>query len=159
MHTHCDTTWLICYLESLSCNDRRTIHYEKSVGRFRFGNGETFNSLKKVLLLLYLGGIRAQILSDVVECQIPHLLSKNSLKRGEGSIIFVQDTIILLKQKLQLETSTTGHYFIQLARSTDLPVADLRDILSNVKTETLNETEALNSATKWHKQFAHPQPD
>ena len=156
IHTVCGTTWIQSYIESLSCKDRKTITTEKSTGKFRFGNGTAFESLKYVTIPVYLGKSRIQIGTDVVDCDIPLLFSKNSLKKGKGSINFEQDTIQILNQKLKLEQSSTGHYFLRLARNTESPIEEVKDILFNVKLDEMDEKQIQKVATKWHKQFAHP---
>ena len=156
IHAVCGTAWLESYLDSLSCKDRKSIIVEESTGRFRFGNGSSFKSLKRVTIPIYLGKIRTRISTDVVQCDIPLLFSKNSLKKANGSINFVKDTIILMHQDLKLEATSTGHYFLRLSRSTDGPIEDISDVLFSVNVDGMDTAAMRATATKWHKQFAHP---
>ena len=86
INTVCGTDWLESYIDTLSCRDKKTITVTESNSKFRFGNGAAFCSLKKVILPIYLGNLRTTLSTDVVECEIPLLFSKNSLKRGNGTI-------------------------------------------------------------------------
>ena len=88
IHTVCGTTWLDTYIESLSSRDKKSICTDESSVSFRFGSGASFKSLKRITLPMYLGKTRARISTDVVDCDIPLLFSKNSLKQGRRSINF-----------------------------------------------------------------------
>ena len=54
IHTVCGSSWMESYMETLSCKDRRSIIIENSKTKFRFGNGASFLSLKKVTIPIYL---------------------------------------------------------------------------------------------------------
>ena len=159
IHTVCGTAWLESYMESLSCKDKKSINIENGQTMFRFGNGASFRSLKRITLPIYIGKLRTRICTDVVECEIPLLFSKNSLKRGSGSINFSKDRILILNQNLPLETTSTGHYVLRISRNTEGPVDEVRDILFNVNVNDLSQSDLNKTAIKWHKQFAHPPAD
>ena len=146
-------------MESLSCKDRKSISISDSHTKFRFGNGASFKSLKRVTMPMYLGQLRTRISTDVVECEIPLLFSKNSLKRGSGSINFAKDKIVILNQHLPLETTSTGHYILRISRNPEGPIEEVGDILFNVNVADLNQSDLNKTASKWHKQFAPPPAD
>ena len=156
IQTVCGQAWLDSYMESLSHKDKKSIVSERSSGRYRFGSGALFKSLKRVTLPVYLGKLRTRISTDVVECEIPLLLSKNSLKKGGGTLDFVSDRMKILGQDLNLSTTSSGHYYLELSRSLDGPIEDVRDILFAIKEGDLDSPNINKTATKWHKQFGHP---
>ena len=156
INTVCGDVWLDSYLESLSCKDKKSVAMENSSSWFRFGNGASFQSLKKVTIPVYLGSIRARISTDVVKYEIPLLFSKNSLKKGQGSINFSKDTIRILNQYLTLENTSTGHYILRLSRNPDSPVEELKDVLFSVNLDDMDQAKLRSTALKWHRQFAHP---
>ena len=156
IHTVCGKNWLESYLESLSVRDRKSVSTENGHTLFRFGNGVAFRSLKRVTVPVYLGNLRARISTDVVDCEIPLLFSKESLKRGNGEINFVKDRITILKQSLPLGTTSTGHYFIRISRDPDGPVESVSDVLFSVNVDDLGPADMRKTALKLHKQFAHP---
>ena len=112
--------------------------------------------MKRVTVPAYLGSLRARIQTDVVQCDIPLLFSKNSLKKGKGSINFTKDTIRILNQNLTLENTSTGHYILRLARNPESPVENVRDVLFSVNLDDMDMPKLQATALKWHKQFAHP---
>ena len=118
--TVCGSVWLKSYLESLSHKDQKSVTTTLGSGNFRFGNGASFRSTKLVTLPVYLGKKRIHIMTDVVDCEIPLLFSKSSLKKGEGSLNFQNDSITVLGETLK--TTTTGHYYLKLSRDTEAPV-------------------------------------
>ena len=156
IHTVCGKVWLESYIDSLSCKDRKSILVKESTSRFRFGNGASFSSMKKVTIPVYLGTLRARIETDVVQCEIPLLFSKNSLKKGHGSINFTKDTIQILDQNLKLGNTSTGHYVLRLSRNPESSVAEVSDVLFNVNLEDMDSSRLRATAKKWHKQFTHP---
>ena len=159
INTVCGKSWLESYIESLSVKDRKSIATGNSNVMFRFGNGTSFRSLKKVTVPIYLGSMRARIVTDVVSCEIPLLFSKESLKRAHGSINFVHDKITLMNETIPLETTSTGHYYIRISRNTEGPVENVADILFSVNISDLDAANLHKTALKWHKQFAHPPAD
>ena len=156
IHTVSGKIWLESYIDSLSCKDRKSITYEESNFSFKFGNGASFKSLKKVTVPVYLGKMRIRVTTDVVDCEIPMLFSKNSLKKGNGTIDFAHDTIRILKQSLSLENTSTGHYIHRISRDINSPIEDVKDVLFSVNVEDMDESNLSKTASKWHKQFAHP---
>ena len=51
---------------------------------FKFGAGDTYQSLKQVKLPVSIAGMDARIRTDVVDCEIPLLLSKGSIKNADA---------------------------------------------------------------------------
>ena len=158
IHTVCGQVWLESYVDSLSCKDKKSINTKESKGVFRFGNGASFRSMKRVTIPIYLGALRTRIETDVIKCEIPLLFSKNSLKKGNGSINFTRDTIQILNQTLTLENTSTGHYILRLSRDPNCPIEEVRDVLFSVNLDDIDPIKLRATAAKWHKQFAHPPP-
>ena len=81
--TVCGVQWLNHYINSLTKYQRDKVREEKSVSKFTFGDGRSFQSEKRVTLPCFVGGLSVEITTDVVDCQIPLLLSSNSLSRAK----------------------------------------------------------------------------
>jgi len=80
--TVCGTGSLDNYLENLSEYELSKVKEEPSVTTFTFGDGNKVSSIKKVVLRCIINNLQAIITTDVVDCNIPLLLSKQSMKKA-----------------------------------------------------------------------------
>ena len=64
----------------------------KGVRTFKFGDGNKLNSLYKVILPCVIADIEVSIITDVVNSDIPLLLSKDTMKRAGTCLNFEDDT-------------------------------------------------------------------
>lgn len=113
--TVCGIAWLNRYLDSLSEMDVSNVVEANSPTTFTFADGVTVSSLKKVKLPCCIGTKRATIETDVVDCNIPLLLSKRSMKKAEMMLNFSDDSIIIGDEKISLRSASSGHYLMPLS--------------------------------------------
>ena len=112
--TVCGLKWYEEYLKDLSEFDRSKVIEEDSLSTFAFGDGVAVQSSKKVTLPCYLAGLRSTITTDVVDCQIPLLLSKRSMKNAKMCLDFSNDTVKFGGKIVGLGSSTSGHYLLPM---------------------------------------------
>ena len=159
----CGKNWLRCYRDTLS--DKSNIEEIPSDKLFKFGASKAYPSMKQVNLPANIGGQQGYILTDVVDCEIPLLLSKNSLKTADSQLDFVNDTITMYGKEINLQHTSNGHYCIPLTpkqvvvnnidtNSQPNVKITLFSESDSVETKTLNDK--YNVALKLHKQFGHP---
>ena len=123
---------------------------------FKFGSGKIFSSLYKDRVPATIGDKDVFIESDLVESDIPMLLSKTAMKRANTNINFKNETVNIFGQKQKLLLTSSGHYTVPLNKSSK--------ILASISTQKQNiilHTEALKGdklkiALKLHSQFSHP---
>ena len=157
--TVCGVEWLNMYIRGLTSEDRTKIKEEKSESTFRFGDGKVYESLKKVILPIKIAGIDWRITTDVVECFIPLLISKKSMKKAQMKMNLENDTAWMKVgkkyTKVKLDCTSSGHY--------RLPLQDLEKIRKKV--EEIEEifislgqdgSEKRKKIKKLHHQFGHP---
>ena len=108
----CDQVWLDCYLQSLSNEDQQSVRKEKSETSFRFGNGKIFKSIKHVILPTFIADKNVLLSTEVIENDIPLLLSKEAMKKVKTYIDFSEDKIIVFDEEAPVKFSTSGHYCI-----------------------------------------------
>ena len=94
--------------------------------------------------------------TDVVEAEIPMLLSKNSMKKGNAKLDFVNDTIDICGETTKLNFTSSGHYMIDILPS-DKKMINTEVALFNIENATDNEKERM--AKKLHTQFGHANSD
>ena len=112
--TVCGHLWYQDYMSTLSEQVKSTVTEEGSEATFTFGDGVTVSSMKKTKLPCYIGGLRSEIVADVVDCNIPLLVSKRSLKKAKAALDFSSDILEIGGQSVVLKTSTSGHYLLPL---------------------------------------------
>lgn len=151
--TVCGTTWLRTYLDTLSNSERRTVYAEESRCRFRFGDGPVYTSTKAVILPVTFGSSKVKLRTYVVECDIPLLMSRTSLKRAQCHMDFVTDKVFMFGEEIPVKISRTGHYCVPITPD------DNPELVKNVLfTSPLKPEDDGNrkKILKLHKQFAHP---
>ena len=112
----CDQVWLDCYLQSLSSEEQQSVRKEKSETSFRFGNGKVFKSIKRVILPTFVANKNVLLSTEVVENDIPFLLSKEAMKKAKTYIDFSEDKIIVFDEEAPVKFSTSRHYCITVGK-------------------------------------------
>lgn len=79
--TVCGQTWFNNYIESLSGEDRKKIKGSDSKKVFKFGGGTCLKSNGEFSIPAVLADKSVTIQTDVVESDIPLLLSKDAMKK------------------------------------------------------------------------------
>ena len=113
--TVCGGKWLDNYLSSLNESQRLSVREEESTSTFTFGDGVTFPSLKRMILPCKIGDREGTVTTDVVECNIPLLLSRSSMKKARMIIDLVEDNIRVNNMICKLNFTTSGHYLLNLS--------------------------------------------
>ena len=77
----CGKKWLDCFLETLSKKAKKIPTHLVGTKTFKFRDGVKSKSLKTVILPGVITEMDVKIISDVVDAEIPLLLSKKTMKR------------------------------------------------------------------------------
>ena len=159
--TVCGENWLNCYLETLTENEKALVQYSSSTAVFKFGDGKHFKSKKHALIPVEVVGKQATIATDVIDGDIPLLLSKTAMKNADVKMDFTNDKISILGIEQDIQYNATGHCCIPLSKATGHPIDSntLNDVLYNTMNiddlthGTINEKRKI--AMKLHRQFSH----
>ena len=108
-NTVCGETWLANYVEGLSDYQRAHVIEQPSNQTFTFGDSRTFISTRKVTLPCVIGSIVGEVITDVVACNIPLLISIKSMRKMGMIIDFGSDTLRVMGTTVQLRRSRSGH--------------------------------------------------
>ena len=114
--TVCGERWLEEYMGDLTEFQRSKISEENSDAKFTFGDGKTKASLKRVVIPCHIGGLTANITTDVVSCDIPLLLSAKSMKNCNMVWNFEKDSIQIGGKFITLRTTKSGHFLLPLSQ-------------------------------------------
>ena len=151
--TVCGTTWYDCYLDTLPRDVRENITCSESPAKFRFGNGDVLSSKFSVLLPSRLAGKDIRIKTDVIESDIPLLLSKDSMKSADTVKDFKKYNVKIFGKDMKLSCSLSGHYFIPLSRVS----TENNENIVLFTTQGLRKRDPVEKkiALKLHNQFSH----
>ena len=155
--------WLEEYLTTLSEEELSKVKYEISNTFFRFGDGTLYESKKKVKFPARVAGVDFLVNADIIEAEIPLLLSKGAMKKAGVIIDLKKDEVIMFGKKVRVLVTNLGHYAVALNSKVymgrmDTPVH--RVFITNIeKLDELPKEEQRKVAMKWHKQFSHPHGD
>ena len=144
--------WFNDYIESLSTNDREQIVKSPGFRTFRFGGGTILKSKGEYIIPAVVAGNSVKIKTDIVESDIPLLLSLSAMKSMKCNMDYEDDTASLFGKKVHMNITSSGHYCIPLG-----PMAS-----DEVKVTELNKhngQDLKNKIEKLHRQFGHPSQD
>ena len=146
----CGEEWLQTFLASMSSEDRKLVKGPlRSDNIFRFGNKGSLKSRAKYRLPVSVANVDMFIETDVIESDIPMLLSKDSMKTMGMILNFVNDTVEIGGKIMNLSETSSGHYIIPLLRRNS------QEIHVTVKLPE-SQLEQKKAVVKLHRQFAHP---
>ena len=106
----CGKEWLQYMLDSLSFEGLKSVKNEKSHVPFKFGDGRIINSYQTVTFPAKTDNHLYNIKTEIVECKIPLLLSKESLVKLGAVIDIGKDHLMMFGQKVNIQTTSTGYY-------------------------------------------------
>ena len=149
--TVCGIDWLNSYMEALSHEDLMKVEEERSDKTFRFGDGNVQTSVKRVKIPVNIVGVKTFVKTDVVDCAIPLLLSKESMKKAKVKLNLENDTAVILGKTIKLTCTASGHYRVPLLESQLTPSTDV--IMFTIAGD---EKEKKKKIQKLHHQFGHP---
>ena len=144
--TVCGKEWLNNYLNSLNSEEVKNVKRSPSEKVFRFGGGTRLSSEGSFILPATLAGKKVAITADVVDSDIPLLLSKDAMKKACMKLDLENDFAEIYGKKVHLNCTSAGHYCI--------PISDEKDVFT-VDLAKADEKEREKVLLKLHCQFGH----
>lgn len=142
--------WLDTFMESMDPEDRKNITVTPSAKVFKFGAGEVKKSLGTYEIPCKMTGVKVLLSTDVVDTNIPLLLSLEAMKRAKVKIDTENDQAEVFGKIINLDITSSGHYCMPL-ETTEFSVEKCFFSL-----ESMSTGEKTKKIEKIHKQFAHP---
>ena len=112
----CGRVWLQCYLDALNESDKSSVQEQESSSKFKFGDGAVQTSLKKVIIPADINGTKVKIETDVIDNNLPLLLSKSAMQKAATKIDFKNNKVTMFGKVQDIHFTTSGHYCIPLDR-------------------------------------------
>ncbi|KAK6187111.1 hypothetical protein SNE40_005204 [Patella caerulea] len=151
--TVCGSKWLDKYINSLPTYLMKKVKTIDSVKLFKFGDGSQLKSLKNVTIPASIVGVNCDITTEVVDADIPLLLSKTSLKRAETVLDLNNDRAMMFNREIQLNFTSTGHYCIDITPTENGQNKFHNEIL--LFEEVQSKEQKMTLLMKLHLQFGH----
>ena len=114
-NTVCGEEWMNKFIEKLSDEERERMTIESSEQSFTFGDGVPVPSLRRVTMPCWMGGVPGTISTDVIDGEIPLLLSKKSMKRNKMKIDLETDEVVVNNRRIRLKVTKTDHYALPIS--------------------------------------------
>ena len=114
----CGVGWYQRYVDSLVIDSDRSLVKETfSKGKFRFGDSEDFNSKFTSKLPIYVGGVKKMVIVDVVDCNIPCLLSTSAVfPSWNVKWDFNSNVLEVDGKEVHLIETTSGHTCLPIGK-------------------------------------------
>ena len=146
--------WIRTYLHTLDEDVLQTVIWSKSEKYFKFGSGDLLKSLGTVDIPCYMGGKLVRMNVDVVDSNIPLLISKQTMKGCGALLDLVNDRIRLFDNWFDCDITSCGHYAIDL-HAKDINIKDVIEV-TLVAFDDLDVAELKKKLFHIHRQFGHP---
>ena len=165
--TVCGTAWYREFLENLNQADKARVKETSSSVPYKFGGSEVINSNLRVVIPIYVGSQQGNLETEVVDSDLPLLISKDTMKKSGMVLNFDRDTATFNGEDVNLGTTSSGHYFLTLTKPRNqmnlveqekaLPEQEkavIAFMTFNVEGKTQQEKD--RTVKKLHTQFGHP---
>ena len=137
--------WMENFVSNMSDSDIKEVKTSTSKSAFKFGDEPSVRSTEKVTFPCYVLGERTTLCADVVDRNIPLLISKEEMKKRKFILNFDQDTLEVDGKKHNLSTTSKGHFKLPLWSEEEC----------NISFNEMSEKEKKSAITKLHRQFRH----
>ena len=135
-------------------NDKTDVREKATKSVFRFGDGIEAKGIKCVTVPIVVGPKKLLIDIDVVNNDIPLLISKGAMKQMGMKLDFSRDTATVDGHEIKLYCTSTGHYCLPIT-NVSLDRNDINVVLHLQQLSSLSEKEKKSKALKLHRQFSH----
>ena len=115
--------WKDGFFDKMSLQDKKKVTKLKGGTGFKFGGSKTVYSTAKYIFPCVIDGKDTRIMADVVDRDIPLLISKKEMKGRAFRLDLEHDILELNGKQIQLQTSPTGHYKLPLIRTEEVNIS------------------------------------
>ena len=150
--TVCSQLWMNNLLDSIEPDDRSFIRHAPCEKVFKFGTGEKLKTKTAISIPAFLAGHAVHINTDVIDNDIPLLLSKDVMKRAKVKLDLKSDSAEVLGKSESLNLISSANYRIPTNKTILVQV----ESVCGVNIDKLDSKEKYKTLQKLHKQLVHP---
>ena len=122
---------------------------------FMFGNQETLPSQGLYQVPVIIANQLHVLPIDVIESDIPFLMSKNHMKKVGLALDLTNDTATANGQPIKINTTSAGHYTISLLGEDDTEDTLIMQHVLTTELENADHKQQFKMLSKIHAQFGH----
>ena len=86
-----------------------------------------------------IGSCNIKIETDVVPNEVPHLLSKELMKKARTTIDFASDKVTMLAQTVDRKFTLTGHYAVPISTTEEDLITSEVEVLFNETSKAIED--------------------
>ena len=135
--------------------ERSKITISPSSNIYKFGDGKKIKSSKQAIIPAIISNKMVKIVTDIVDQEIPLLLSRESMKKVSMFINFKEDAANVLGQDIPLTVTQSGHYTMPITKTSKIMQLIQMQPKSSITLTISHKSSKQDIATKIHRQFAH----
>ena len=148
--------WMQIYLKAIPKHLQNRIKGPFSTGtEFTFGNSQSLKSGKAYKIPIVVAGDIHEITVDIIPSDIPLLLSKSHMKQLGIALDMVNDTATANGKPLKVNTTSAGHFIINLLGENDNDDTILLAECMNIDLTEETAERVHKHLDKLHKQLGH----
>ena len=151
--TVCGKKWFEIYENSLEPHERDKIREERNCSQFKFGDSEPVMSDIVKVIPTKLCGKDVLIKANIVENDVPLLISRHTLSEAKASLNFEHGILEIQGQSQKLIMTPSGHLAVPVARTEFDLEANINVVF--LEEEIGTEVDYKKVAMKLHRYFAH----
>ena len=148
--------WLKIYMQAIPKNLKHLLsgpHYSKT--SFTFGNQQSLSSLGIYKIPVIIANEVHELELDVIDSDIPLLMSKEHMKKLGIALNLVNDTATANGNPIKLHTTSAGHYIINLLGQDDNEDSMVMENVMLIDLEQATIRQQYQMLEKLHRQFGH----
>ena len=153
--------WLLIYLDALPAKMRNLVEGPFKSGKtFMFGNEGKLTASEAYKLPIKVAGKIRLISADIIDSDIPCLLSKADMKALEMTLDMKADKAFINGEPIKVSTTSAGHFIMDLLDQDETCnfVTVINEVLEEAHVVDLmkvDKTQQAQLLVKIHKQFGH----
>ncbi len=148
--------WLKIYMQAIPKHLKHLLSGpHKSKTSFTFGNQQSLPSLGIYKIPVIIADDIHELEVDVIQSDIPFLMSKEHMKKLGIAINLINDTATANSKPLKLHTTSAGHYIINLLGQDDNEDSMVMENVMLIDLEQASVRQQYKMLEKLHKQFGH----
>ena len=148
--------WLKIYMQAIPKHLKHLLsgpHHSKT--SFTFGNQQSLCSLGIYKIPIIIANEIHELSLDVIDSDIPLLMSKQHMKQLGIAINLVNDTATANGNPIKLHTTSAGHYIINLLGQDDQEDSMVMQHVMLIDLEQASIRQQYQMLEKLHRQFGH----
>ena len=146
----CGRRWLDEYISTLNPKELTEINRSTSNKYYKFGNTQVVKAIENIELPMTIANTQIIMNTDVVDLNVPLLISKKALKKANAELNFIDNTLKIFGKSIKLLESKSGHYLLPIQNHLDAENVNASNLYFIHESDDVKK-----NALKIHRHFSH----